>query len=64
MVPPAARSLPEDDATSPLMQRDYAERFDGSLAFEAPDKLCDDHHRIQTASLVSSCLGSGYYYFR
>ena len=35
VVPPAERSLLEDDATSPLLQRDCAERFEGRLAFDA-----------------------------
>ena len=35
VVPPEERSLLEDDATSPLLQRDCAERFEGRLAFDA-----------------------------
>ena len=35
VVPPRVRSLLEDDATSPLLQRrDCAERFQGRLAFD------------------------------
>ena len=37
-VPPEERSLLEDDATSPLLQRDCAERFEGRLA-------CNARHR-------------------
>ena len=35
VVPPRVRSLLEDDATSPLLQRDCAERSEGRLAFVA-----------------------------
>ena len=35
VVPPRVRSLLEDEATSPLWQRDCAERCDGRLAFDA-----------------------------
>ena len=35
VVLPRVRSLLEDDATSPLMQGDCAERFEGRLAFDA-----------------------------
>ena len=34
VVPPRVRSFLEDDATSPLLQRDCTERFDGKLAFD------------------------------
>ena len=34
LVPPKVRSFLEDDATSPLLQRDCTERFDGKLAFD------------------------------
>ena len=35
VVPLKVRSLLEDDASSPLLQRDCTERFDGKLAFDA-----------------------------
>ena len=34
VVLPGVRSFLEDDATSPLLQRDCTERFDGKLAFD------------------------------
>ena len=35
VVPLEVRTLLEDEATSPLLQRDCTERFDGRLAFDA-----------------------------
>ena len=34
-MPPNVRSLLEDDALSPLLQRDCTERVDGRLVFDA-----------------------------